>query len=108
MRIEGSEKVECAHISSPFSEFHGDVEKWQKAYFELLAWKNTWGFPYMMDICSYHDGEAYLTMVVKRDRADKVRDWLEDLGYGCIEVSDCIVEEFEAEYDESVDFRFEA
>ena len=106
MKVLGSEKVECAHITSPYSEFHGDCDKWQKAYFELLAWKNTWGFPYKMDICSYYDGEAYLTMVVKRDRVDAVREWLEDLGYGCIAVCDCVVEEFDVEYDMSVDYYF--
>lgn len=108
MRIEGSEKVKCAHIVSYFKEFNGDVGKWQKAYFELLAWKNTWGFPYMMDICSTRHGDAYLVMIIKQDRVDAVREWLEELGYGCLIVSDCVVEEFEAEYDENVDFRFEA
>ena len=79
--MEFSEVKNATWITASFKDFDGDAEKWREAYFSLLAWKNTWGVPYKMDINADHNHEAFLMMVIPEQNREKVLDMLEDLGY---------------------------
>lgn len=103
MKIYATERIEATRITTHHSNFSKDAD-WRKAYFILLSWKNTYGIPFHMDICSTGSGEAYLNMIVKRTSAERVVSYLESLGYGNIIQVDIIVMKIEPEWDETVDY----
>lgn len=68
-------------IVDPSEADYEKVRAWQRAYFDLLSWKNTYYIPLIMDICSTNNHEAYLKVVVKNKNAEVTRNVLENLGY---------------------------
>ena len=103
MKICSTERIEATRITSHHSNFAKNKD-WREAYFYLLSWKNTYGIPFHMDICSTGSGEAYLTMIVKKTSAERVVSYLESLGYGAIVQVDITVMKIEPEWDETVDY----
>ena len=88
-------------------DFEGNENwTWQKAYFTLLSWKNTWRVPLKMDICSTGDHEAYLYMVLPTKRAKRTKDYLDELGYRNIHENEGktvkVYIEWQEDYDECV------
>lgn len=65
----------------PNKAYSEKIRAWQRAYFDLLSWKNTYYIPLIMDICSTNNHEAYLKVVVKNKSAEVTRSVLENLGY---------------------------
>lgn len=103
MKIYATERIEATRITTHHSNFSKDAD-WREAYFDLLSWKNTYGIPFRMDICSTSSGEAYLTMIVKRTSAERVVNYLKSLGYGAIVQVDITVMKIEPEWDGTVDY----
>ncbi len=103
MRIEYTEKRKAVRIRAFYGDFAGDVRQWQEAYFQLIAWKNTWSVPYSLDCCSNHCHEPYVLMTVDADCADRVIETMSDLGYHKICRDDVIIRIVCPEYEEAVD-----
>lgn len=68
-----------------YSDWAGTVEEWQKAYFKLISWKNTWGLTWMLDLLSARDGDAVVKFIISDSDANinynSVEDYLKELGY---------------------------
>lgn len=109
-----TKKIETTTLISSFSDFHfrnrneNDenekwIEEWRLAYFNLLSWKNTYDIPFVMDIKSNRNNEAFLKLVVKRENGLRTKRYLESLGYGEIDMYDTIALSVEVEWDEDID-----
>ena len=104
--MEFSEVKNATAIMAKFGDFDGDAAKWRTAYFDLLAWKNTWCIPYRMDICSTHEHEAYLKMVIPEENTEKVLEMLDGLGYKNVSCTNTTLVQI-SNYDAEVDWVFE-
>ena len=104
--IEFGEVEKATWITAGYKDFDGDAENWRRAYFDLLAWKNTWGVPYRMDINSNEDHEAFLFMIVPEKRKEKTLEMLEDLGYRKVNATETTVVRF-TNFEEKVDWMIE-
>lgn len=84
---EWTEIIDIVNVTTAFSDFDGDAEKWRQSYFELLSWKNTWGIPLQMDVMSTHDHEPYvfITLPKKKNMYTNMESTLKQLGYGNIQ-----------------------
>ena len=84
-----SNVVDCISYSATYRDFNKDFD-WQKSYFELLSWKNTWGLCYDLDILSNRLEGAFVRLVVKDTKTmrEKMLTALEELGYQNICVSE--------------------
>lgn len=89
-------------ITAYYKDYVG--KNWQDAYFQLLAWKNTWGIPYNMDINSTSKHEAYLSMIIPEHYEEQVLEMISDLGYRNIREEVGTVGFVPVEYDENVDW----
>lgn len=110
MKINFTEKVKgkvfIAHLGDFESRGEDRIREWQNAYFELLAWKNTWDIPYEMDIYSTHEHMPYVRIiipVVNPDTPDHLKEMMEGLGYKNIEITDINIELVYPDFDEKVD-----
>lgn len=99
--------VDCVQITSKFSDFDGSAEEWRKAFFDLLSWKNTWGVPYVLDIESNRDHEAFLCIVTKKCQKEQTIEYLAYLGYRNITCNDTKVLEVEC-WDDDFDWIVQA
>lgn len=72
-----------------FADSDEKVREWQKAYFNLLSWKNTWGIPWEMDILSHADHSPFVRIVMedKGKREENTLEMLESYGYHNVEVN---------------------
>ena len=52
-------------FTADYSDFDHDHYNWQQSYFQLLAWKNTWGIPIYMDMLSRSDGDPFVEIIIK-------------------------------------------
>ena len=94
-QIEYDKPIDCVEFRANFKDFDGSTEEWRKAYFDLLSWKNTWGLPYIMDIRSTRDHDAYLFIVTKKGQKERTLDYLDYLGYRNVLCEDTKVLEVE-------------
>ena len=85
------EKTEGKYITIDFPEQDMTVEEWREAYFNLLVWKNTWCFPYELDIKARHDHSAFIVIVVDADRCDGTLEFLKNYGFKNINVEDITI-----------------
>lgn len=98
------EIIETTSFGSYYKSFNEKENwTWQQAYFRLLSWKNTWGIPLIMDICSTVEHEPYLYLVVPRDKTEHVRDYLEGLGYGEIIETETNTLKISVDWEEDLD-----
>jgi len=86
-----SKVVNCYIFTAKYSDFvNKDCTAWQKSYFELLSWKNTWNLAYDLDILSNKSDGAFLRLVTKATESMKERmlQSLEELGYRNVSVDE--------------------
>lgn len=76
-----TERVEAVQVIYYFRDWKGTVQDWQEAFFQLLAWKNTFGIPYKLDILSGNLTGPYMYMVIGADKLESVTDMLDGKGY---------------------------
>ena len=102
------EKIDTLQITSKHSAFDSKHNSWQEAYFQVMAYQNTFDFAYTTAIHSTHDHEAYLWILL-RPNTDRslILSWLKDLGYGEMRVDNVTVGEMDT-YDLDVDYIAEA
>ena len=89
IEIENKELVKCVQFVSYFENFAKQYEgthtnpatAWQRAYFEMLTWKNTWGQALELDIASNRDAGTFMRLVVKAEKKDMAKELLESNGY---------------------------
>ena len=75
------EKKKALTITSDFSNFDGDVRKWQESYFTLLSYKNTFSSSfYKLDLQSTRD-TPYVFLLVSITQKDTIKETMESLGY---------------------------
>lgn len=102
-----SELINAVTFNAYFKDFSGDAKEWQAAYFKLLAWKNTWSIPLVMDILSTGTGyhEAYLHMVIEKKGklVNMARELLKDYGYRKVYEFDTTIRVLMPDYEEDVD-----
>lgn len=102
------EKINTVQITSKHSVFDPASYSWQQAYFQVMAYQNTFGFAYETSIHSTHDHEAYLWILLRPGSdVDRITSWLSDLGYRDLQVDQVTVGEMET-YDLDVDYITEA
>lgn len=98
------EKIPTIQITSKHSAFSDKYRSWQEAYFQVMAFQNTWNFAYRTNIESTRDHEAYLWILLRPDtNEEKITSWLTDLGYGDLQVDKVMVGEMDT-YDLDVDY----
>ena len=103
MKIDYSRKVKAKLVRAYFGDFSGDVRKWQEAYFELIAWKNTFGIPYSLDIKAWGSRGPYVEIVLKNGKAvANLETAMTELGYKSIKIDDVNVEVFSPEIDDNL------
>ena len=83
--------VNAIEFRCDFKDFVDSDEKvreWQKAYFNLLTWKNTWGFTWDMDILSHADHTPFVRIVIedKGSLEENTLEMLETYGYRNVKV----------------------
>lgn len=110
MKIEATERAKAVRFCSYFSDFwkgreleRPKVREWQEAYFQMLSWKNTFGYPFFMDIADSRKYGPYIFLDVPKDKADYTREYLSELGYGDIKETEIAVELITPEFDMRVD-----
>jgi hypothetical protein len=103
MKIEKTEIIKATSFIAYAKDF-AETENWQDAYFQLLAWKNTWYIPIVMDIRSSQKNGAYLYLVVpnKGNIVDHTEQMLENLGYS-VNKNEIKVAEFYPEWEDGID-----
>lgn len=103
MKIERTDLTKAVAFKA-FAKDFSESGSWKDAYFELLAWKNTWGFPLIMDIRSTRTKGAYLYLVVPdlRSIVPNTEDMLKNLGYQNIEKTGITVAEIEPTWSDEV------
>lgn len=90
------EKVNTLQITSKHSDFNSKYNSWQEAYFQIMAYQNTWSFAYRTAIESTRDHEAYLWILLKPTaNAERITEWLTDLGYGNLQLDKVTVGEMD-------------
>lgn len=87
MRVE-FEKEKVAIIQSDFEDFNNELGNWQGAFFKLLSWKNTFDYIYDLTIKARRNNSAYLYIVVEEDAKEITVDYLKNLGYCNLKVSE--------------------
>lgn len=87
MRVE-FEKEKVAIIQSDVGDFDNELGDWQGAFFKLLSLKNTFDFIYELTIKARRNYSAYLYIVVADGAKERTVDYLENLGYGNLKVSE--------------------
>lgn len=98
------EKIDTFQIISKHSDFNKENYSWQEAYFQVMAFQNTFDFAYSTNIESTHDHEAYLLIILRPETGkDRIVEWLEGLGYRNLIVNDVTVGEIQT-YDLGVDY----
>lgn len=89
-----SELEDCYVFTAKYSEFDKNFS-WQKSYFELLSWKNTWNLCYDLDILSNRD-DVFVRIVTKytKNIKERMEQSLEELGYRNVQVDKLKVRTF--------------
>ena len=85
------EKENAVIITAYYNDWDGDVRGWQEAYFKLLAWKNTWGLVYRLDIMAKSDHSPFVELIIDPDCRVGIIEMMEDLGYKNMKVDDIVV-----------------
>ena len=84
-------KVKTTRLTALYKDFKPEADPetrgrwWQEAYFDLLAWKNTWGLHYELDIFSSRKDGAFVSVAVKAENGEYLKDYMEGLGYGNVQ-----------------------
>jgi len=115
MKIRHIEKQNAKLViayASDFDEQGNDwTRAWQGAYFNLLSWKNTWGFASNLDIGESRKEGVFVRVVIPceepeaTERADRLVEWMEEMGYRNIKVSDVDIKVIDIE--ERGDYAYE-
>ena len=56
---------DAVHVVSYLSDFHGDVQKWKNAVYELFRWDMTYGFAHKIDVIENRSSGVFVSIVCK-------------------------------------------
>ena len=89
-RFEDYSNVENCYIFTARYKDFIEGGSWQKSYFELLSWKNTWNLCYDLDILSNRSDGAFVRIVTKvtKNIKENMLTALEELGYRNVSVDE--------------------
>jgi uncharacterized protein (DUF2225 family) len=102
------EKISTTQITSMHSSFDSERYSWQEAYFQIMAYQNTYDFAYTTAIHSTRDHEAYLWILLHPNTdKNRILEWLSSLGYSDLKTYEVTVGELNT-YDLDIDYIAEA
>ena len=86
---------DCYVYTARYDDFDKDHD-WQKSYFELMSWKNTWGLCYDLDIRSNRESVwVHIVTKAKKNIKEHMLEALDELGYRKVEVDEAKVRVFD-------------
>lgn len=107
IKIAGYEVEEAVEVRVNFNDAEMEARKWQIAYFKLLAYKNTWGHCYKLDMVALHDNSACIELVVYASEKEQYIALMKDLyPEDAVKVYNRRVVAMEMEYNEDIDDYF--
>jgi hypothetical protein len=77
---ESIEVQEALRVTSKFSDFNGDLDKWKDSFYQLWRLQMTWNFAYQLELDETKSG-VYVSMLIKPAFEENVLVNMEGFGY---------------------------
>jgi hypothetical protein len=74
-------KVPAIRITAHFSEFDGNLDKWEDSFYQVWRYQLTWDFAYGIKLNESRQHGVYIDLLIRPSYREPLLETMESLGY---------------------------